>query len=181
MSFSQCERSSHFHKIFTFHRIIPETPVWLASRGRTTEAKEALLWLRGPGVNVDKEYQQLCEANVKRQETRENLLRALHMPNVWKPFLILFLFFSFQQLSGIYVILFYAVNVLRDIGMNVNEYATSVGMAIVRLLAAILGAGLANNFGRKTLAAASGFGMTISAIGIALAFRLLTSLSLLAL
>ncbi|XP_072747930.1 trehalose transporter 1-like protein [Anoplolepis gracilipes] len=152
-------------------RMLPETPAWLASRGRTDEAKEALLWLRGPGFNIDKEYQELCDANAKRKEKQESLLRALHMPNVWKPFLILLIFFTLQQLSGIYVILFYAVNVLLDIGVNVNEYVTSVGIGVIRLFASILGAGLANIFGRKSLSFISGIGMAITAIGIALSFR----------
>lgn len=151
--------------------MLPETPAWLASRGRTNEAKEALLWLRGPGLNVDKEYRELCETTAKRKEKKENLLRALHKPNVWKPFLILLTFFALQQLSGIYVILFYVVSVLKDIGIDVNEYAASVGMGVIRLFASILGAGLANSFGRKILAFASGFGMATAAVGVALAFR----------
>lgn len=151
--------------------MLPETPAWLASRDRTDEAKEALLWLRGPGFNVDKEYQELRDANAKRKKKEESLLRALHKPNVWKPFLILLVFFALQQLSGIYVILFYAVNVLEDIGVDVNEYAASVGMGVIRLFASILGAGLANTFGRKCLAFVSGFGMAIAAMGVALSSR----------
>ncbi|TGZ50273.1 Uncharacterized protein DBV15_02127 [Temnothorax longispinosus] len=141
------------------------------TRGRTNEAKEALLWLRGPGLNVDEEYRELCETNAKRKEKKESLLRALHKPNVWKPFLILLAFFALQQLSGIYVILFYTVNVLKDIGIDVNEYAASVGMGVIRLFASILGAGLANSFGRKILAFASGSGMAAAAVGVALSFR----------
>lgn len=156
--------------------MLPETPAWLASRGRTDEAKEALLWLRGPGSSADKEYRELCEANAKREEEKESLLRALHTPSVWKPFLILIAFFTLQQLSGIYVILFYTVNVLKDIGIDVNEYAASVGIGIIRLFASILGVGLANSFGRRTLAFVSGFGMTAAAMGVALSFRFAFSL-----
>lgn len=151
--------------------MLPETPAWLASRGRTDKAKEALLWLRGPGLNVDEEYRELCETNAKRKEKKESLFRALHEPNVWKPFLILLVFFVLQQLSGIYVILFYTVSVLKDIGIDANEYAASIGMGVIRLIASILGTGLANSFGRKNLAFASGFGMATAAAGVALSFR----------
>ncbi|KAL0103623.1 hypothetical protein PUN28_017716 [Cardiocondyla obscurior] len=156
---------------FALIRVIPETPAWLASKGRIDEARDALMWLRGPGLDVNEEYQELCEMNVQRKEKKEHLLQALHKPNVWKPFFILFAFFALQQLSGIYVILFYAVNVLKDIGIDVNEYVASVGMSVVRLFASVLGAGLANNFGRKTLAFVSGFGMATAAMGIALSLR----------
>lgn len=93
------------------------------------------------------------------------------MPNVWKPFLILLIFFVLQQLSGIYVILFYAVSVLKDTGIDVNEYAASVGIAVIRLFASIFGATLANHFGRKSLTFASSFTMAVAATGIALSFR----------
>lgn len=155
-------------------RMIPETPGWLVARGRNEEAKESLLWLRGPGSSTDKEYQDLCDTNLKREEKKESLMKALHMPSVWKPFLILLTFFALQQMSGIYIILFYAVSVLEDIDVNidVNEYSASVGIGVIRLFASIVGAGLANSFGRKVLAFASGLGMAISAVGVALAFRL---------
>lgn len=109
---------------------------------------------------------------MKREKERESLLKALHMPSVWKPFLILLVFFAFQQMSGIYIILFYTVNILEDIGIELNEYSASVGIGVIRLFASIAGAGLANSFGRKTLAFLSGLGMTVSAVGVALAYRL---------
>ncbi|XP_076293264.1 trehalose transporter 1-like protein isoform X1 [Lasioglossum baleicum] len=155
-------------------RMIPETPGWLVARGRNDEAKESLLWLRGPSSNTDKEYEELCETNLKREKKKESsLVKALHMPSVWKPFLILLVFFALQQMSGIYIILFYAVNVLEDIGLNidVNEYTASVGIGVIRLFASIAGAGLANSFGRKVLASISGLGMAVSAVGVALTFR----------
>ncbi|XP_031832720.1 facilitated trehalose transporter Tret1 isoform X3 [Nomia melanderi] len=153
-------------------RMIPETPGWLMARGRNEEAKESLLWLRGPGSTTDKEYEELCNSNLKRQESKESLTKALHMPSVWKPFLILLVFFALQQMSGIYIILFYAVTVLEDIDINdLNEYTASVGIGMIRLIASIVGAGLANSFGRKVLAFISGLGMAVSAVGVALTFR----------
>lgn len=143
------------------------------ARGRNEEAKESLIWLRGPGSTTDKEYEELCNSNLKRQETKESLTKALHMPSVWKPFLILLIFFALQQMSGIYIILFYAVTVLEDIDINIdlNEYTASVGIGMIRLIASIVGAALANSFGRKVLAFVSGLGMAISAVGVALTFR----------
>ncbi|XP_060827367.1 facilitated trehalose transporter Tret1-like isoform X1 [Bombus pascuorum] len=152
-------------------RMIPETPSWLVARGRNEEAKESLLWLRGSSLTTDREYEELCEANVKREEGKESLLKALHMPSVWKPFLVLFAFFALQQMSGIYIILFYTVSILEEIGIDLNEYSASVGIGVIRLFASIAGAGLANSFGRKALAFVSGLGMAISAVGVALSYR----------
>lgn len=135
------------------------------------DAKEALLWLRGPGLATEAEYQELCTSNIQQERKKGNLLKTLHKPNVWKPFLILFFFFAFQQLSGIYIILFYAVTVLTDVGVNIDQYVGSVGIGIVRLFTAIIGAGLARAFNRKTLACISGLGMTMFAAGVALSIR----------
>lgn len=141
------------------------------AKGRKQDAKESLLWLRGPGLSTDKEYEELCEANAKREEGRESFAKALHEPCVWKPFLILLAFFALQQMSGIYIILFYTVKLLEYIGIDLNEYSASVGIGVIRLFASIAGAGLANCFGRKVLAFISGLGMAISAVGVALSYR----------
>ncbi|XP_043280668.1 facilitated trehalose transporter Tret1-like [Venturia canescens] len=152
-------------------RMLPETPAWLATRGRVEEAKESLFWLRGPGISTENEYKELCSTNVIREKEKSTIIEALHSPRVWKPFLILFAFFALQQLSGIYVILFYAVTVLEDIGVKMDAYTGSVGLALVRLVASLLGVGLAGYFGRRTLACASAFGMAVSAGGVALSMR----------
>lgn len=153
---------------------MPETPAWLATRGRIEEAKEALLWLRGPGLSTDIEHNELSSSvsNLKLESSNSNLFNSNDdYSKIWKPFLILFLFFALQQLSGIYIILFYAVSVLKDIGVSIDEYLGSVGIGAVRLLASIVGAALARNLGRKTLASISGLGMAASALGVALSVR----------
>ncbi|XP_012277136.1 facilitated trehalose transporter Tret1 [Orussus abietinus] len=152
-------------------RMLPETPAWLVSKSRPEEARESLLWLRGPGAAMESEYQELCECNMKRECQKSSLIDALHESCVWKPFLILLLFFTLQQFSGIYIILFYAVTVLTDIGVSVDEYFGSVGIGVVRLFTSIIGAALARNFGRKTMACISGLGMFVSAVGVALSIR----------
>ncbi|XP_015111654.1 facilitated trehalose transporter Tret1 [Diachasma alloeum] len=149
-------------------RLIPESPAWLARKGRLPEAQESLLWLRGPGIVCDNEYRELCGvASVEhRKDEQVNLPAAILHPNLWKPFLILFVFFALQQMSGIYIILFYTVNVLKDIGGDIDEYAVSVGIGVVRLLAAILGAICAGHFDRTTLACTSAIGMAVSALSV---------------
>lgn len=53
-------------------------------------------------------------------------LRGFLKPTGWKPLTILFLFFSFQQFSGIYITLFYAVT-----WFQVNNYFSSTFTSIV--------------------------------------------------
>ncbi|XP_008559710.1 facilitated trehalose transporter Tret1 [Microplitis demolitor] len=151
-------------------RVIPESPAWLVRKNRLDEAKQALIWLRGPGLVCEHEYKELCTSNVQQLTIKsENLTKVIK--NIWRPFIILFIFFALQQLCGIYIILFYAVNFLKDIGTDIDEYVASVGVGVIRLAAAILGAGLANHFGRKSLACTSALGMALSSGGIAVAIK----------
>ncbi|XP_011301539.1 facilitated trehalose transporter Tret1 [Fopius arisanus] len=155
-------------------RLIPESPAWLARKGRLPEAQESLLWLRGPGIACDTEYRELVGvASLERHKDDINLSSAILRPNIWKPFVILFVFFALQQMSGIYIILFYTVNVLKDIGADIDEYVASVGIGVVRLLAAILGAICAGHFDRRTLACTSAIGMAISALLVAVSKRII--------
>lgn len=63
-------------------------------------------------------------------------------PDVYRPLQILLLLFVFQQLSGAYVIIFYAVNIFIKIGANfgqgINEYGALVMMGTIRFVMSIV-------------------------------------------
>lgn len=62
-------------------------------------------------------------------------------PRVYKPLLILLMIFVFQQLSGAYVIIFYAVNIFLKIGgnfgENINEYGALMLLGSIRFIMSI--------------------------------------------
>lgn len=63
-------------------------------------------------------------------------------PRVYKPLIILLLIFVFQQISGAYVIIFYAVNIFLEIGGNfgegLNEYGALVLLGSIRFVMSIV-------------------------------------------
>lgn len=68
----------------------------------------------------------------------ERPLRA-HMAKatVYRPFIVLVLLFFFQQMSGIYAIIFYAVNLCTTIGTKfggINEYMAMLIINITRFV-----------------------------------------------
>lgn len=63
-------------------------------------------------------------------------------PRVYKPLIILLLIFVFQQMSGAYVIIFYAVNIFLEIGGNfgegINEYGALMLLGSIRFIMSIV-------------------------------------------
>ncbi|KAG8223910.1 hypothetical protein J437_LFUL001990 [Ladona fulva] len=87
----------------------------------------------------------------------------------YRPFILLLLLFLFQQLSGTYVIVFYAVDVLRGLAGKGSkdedaEAVALIAIGCIRLVASIFASILSRYCGRKSLYAASGFGMAIAAL-----------------
>lgn len=110
--------------VFIIQFFAPESPVWLVSKGRIDEAKKALEWLykseelqAGKIPAAEQQFTTIMKENeIKLSDERRSKhggvstkLRAFLKPTGWKPMTILFLLFLFQQFSGIYITLFYAV------------------------------------------------------------------------
>ncbi|XP_063218942.1 facilitated trehalose transporter Tret1-2 homolog [Bacillus rossius redtenbacheri] len=157
---------------------VPESAPWLAGRGRVAEASRALRWFRESPAQADAELADLLrtvagEKNSNSSDVGQSgsalngavsYLKPFFKPSAWKPFLILMVFFLFQEGSGIYVFLYYAVSVFQDAGSGLNEFVSSIVVGVLRLVMSVVGTVLIKNFGRKTLAVASGLGMTLAMI-----------------
>ncbi|KAG8227746.1 hypothetical protein J437_LFUL007536 [Ladona fulva] len=115
--------------------ILPETPPWLVSKGRTAEAREALRWFRGnvPTSEVDKELAALAANGTTPKEDDEKkgnffskMVSLFSQPQVWKPFILLTFFFLFQEASGIYVLLYYAVDLFRSLEAGSADHRAEI-------------------------------------------------------
>lgn len=66
------------------------------------------------------------------------LSNSIFVPSTLKPVVILLFIFLFQQLSGGYVVIFYAVNVFKVVGGNFgsgfDEYDTLVFLGLIRFV-----------------------------------------------
>lgn len=147
----------------------PESPLWLASKGQLKEAYNAMFWLR---QNTNTAQQELMEFTKDRKNSEcmkiNEKIGLFKKKRVLKPFFLLIIFFIFQELSGIYVILYYAVDFFKSVGTNVNEFTASIIVGGVRVFMGVVGACLINSFKRKTLAAASGLLLGITMLAAAI-------------
>ncbi|RZF41842.1 hypothetical protein LSTR_LSTR005304 [Laodelphax striatellus] len=153
---------------FIVMHFVPESPSWLASKELVTEAKTSLSWLRRNPAMCDSELANILQSlKVAKKQSEQgssmcSLLKQCSSPSVWKPFFILTFFFIFQEGSGIYIVLYYAVHFFQKIGSSLDSNVASILVATVRLFMSIIGAICIQHFKRKTLAMISGMGMGLS-------------------
>lgn len=82
--------------------------------------------------------------SIKKLEKNSNetsWLELFKQPRVYKPFIVLIVLFFFQQISGPYVIIFYAIDMFAKIGGKFgvfNEYGAMLMLGILRFIMAIL-------------------------------------------
>ena len=112
---------------------LPETPPWLVLHGREEEAEKVLKWLRGQNFDISRELEALTavQGGAGAQAVSfTQTLAAFRYPGAYKPFIILLLVFIFQQLSGSYAVIFYAVTLFKNIGVSTSPYIQSEKEAV---------------------------------------------------
>ena len=84
---------------------LKETPRWLMTQNREYEAREVLMWLRGPQYDVDKELKEVTQQLELENKTKLSLLEIMtefKKKSVLYPVIIAIFLMFFQQFSGIY-------------------------------------------------------------------------------
>ncbi|CAO1423911.1 unnamed protein product [Diamesa hyperborea] len=160
--------------------LLPESPSWLISLNRKNNyhKSDALLsmnWLYRNQQISSFYYHQLIDNDKLRQDkqqikngtttTKRPISYFLSQPQVYKPLMLLFFLFLFQQLSGAYVLIFYTINIFRNLSdkfsENVNENLALILLGMLRLICSVIAAGISRQCRRKVLLCTSAFGMSV--------------------
>ncbi|KAJ8956297.1 hypothetical protein NQ318_015033 [Aromia moschata] len=146
---------------------VPESPSWLAKKGKIKKAENAFRWCRGASDSAKKELTiMLQRQNLQSQEKEKNLgekLRELAEPEFLKPLGIIAVYIVANQWSGVNAITFYTVSIMKQtIGDGVNEYLAMLVVDVIRVLMSILACVLLRRLGRRPLAIVSGVGTTLA-------------------
>ena len=104
--------------VFVCMFFLPETPPWLVLHNKKEEAEKSLQWLRGSHYDISGELEALAAAQGKGVQNTSlvETLKTFKYPGAYKPFMILLFVFFFQQLSGSYATIFYAVTLFSNSG-----------------------------------------------------------------
>ncbi|XP_017884925.1 facilitated trehalose transporter Tret1-2 homolog [Ceratina calcarata] len=146
--------------VLTF-AVVPETPIWLRDRHRPDEALQVLKMFRGIPKSAPPPpelYQELMPRPLRK---KQKLLKHLLKRNAMVPFAIMLSYFFFQQFSGIFVVVYYAVDIIQSAGITIDPYLGAVLIGFTRLVGSLFVAAVSGKFGRRKPSIVSGSGMTI--------------------
>ncbi|GAB0088103.1 TRET1 [Sergentomyia squamirostris] len=160
--------------VISFVAIIfaPETPTWLIRHNLLAKALQALTTLRGDEDKAKRELQQLKMRYDRERAlmtvSSERFVNILKRRSVLKPLVIINFFNMLQVLSGVYLVIFYAVDIIREFGGNVvSAEMAAVLTAIVRLAFTIIYCFLLMYTPRREMSIISGLGSGIAATALA--------------
>jgi sugar porter (SP) family MFS transporter len=147
---------------------VPESPRWLITRRNDlVQAKKVLTDL---GVSdPEDEVQSIIAANNKSIQSK--ISKSFFSPKLFKPILLAFFIASFNQLSGINFILYYAPEILERAGLAAKESLfNSIAIGGVNLIFTFVGLYLIDRTGRKNLMVLGSLGYIVSLSMVSYAF-----------
>ncbi len=150
--------------------VIPESPRYLISVGRTEQAKGVLREVEGTRIDLDLRVGEITEAmHREHKSTFRDLMggRAGLLPIVW----IGIGLSVFQQLVGINVIFYYSNALWQSVGIDPeSSFFYSFETSIVNIIGTVIAMTLVDRLGRKPLALIGSAGMAVSLAVAAWAF-----------
>jgi sugar porter (SP) family MFS transporter len=148
---------------------LPESPRWLAKRGREGEAASVLRRVRDD-ANVDAELAAIREDLAREgRGSWADLLSA----EARAPLTVGVGLAVFQQVTGINAVIYYAPQIFQSAGFQSDAVAlgATIGVGVINVLATFIAIGLVDRAGRKPLLLAGVAGMIGSLAVLAMAFR----------
>lgn len=142
---------------------VPETPRWLVLYKKDEAAARNVLLI------TETEVDHLLE-EIRNSATTVKV--SLFNRKFYRPLLLAFLLATFNQLSGINAIIYYAPKVFEMAGIGRSgALLSTVGIGAINMLFTIFGWFLIDRFGRRTLMFIGSFGYIVSLALIAWAFK----------
>jgi sugar porter (SP) family MFS transporter len=145
---------------------IPQSPRWLALRGRREEALASL-----QRVGVANAPIMLQEFDRSAEDARRNSSSRLFTAANRRPIVLAILLAMFNQLSGINAILYYLNDIFRFAGFSGwSNDLQAVAIGAANLIATVIALRVIDRVGRKKLLLTGAIGTAVALAGVALIF-----------
>lgn len=148
--------------LLLFHFLIPESPYYLIKSSKTA-AENALMKLRGK--SRDDVQTELKSVQTSVEETLANkasFFDIFKSKGLTRAMIISIGLVTFQQLSGINIVLFFAETIFTDAGSTIPADICTIIIGVVQVIASGATPLLVKKKGKKFLLMFSGIGMAIS-------------------
>jgi sugar porter (SP) family MFS transporter len=146
---------------------VPDSPRWLAGRGRIDQARAVLNRIRAAD-KVEGELKEIQQSVSKQRAGWSELLSPLV-----RPALIVGVGLAIaQQFTGINTVIYYAPTILKFAGFSSSSVAilASVGIGLVNVVLTLVAMQLIDRIGRRPLLLLSLAGMTVGLVVLGIAF-----------
>ncbi|KAJ4426148.1 hypothetical protein ANN_26957 [Periplaneta americana] len=131
---------------------MPESPLYLMKNGRSQEAMKSLLWLRSGDVHAaEMEMMKLTVVVKESENVTTSIISLISSRGTRRALIICLVLGASQQLSGVYVVLNYAVSIFELSGSSVEPNTATVILAAVQLIGSIAAIFLMDVAGRRIL------------------------------
>jgi sugar porter (SP) family MFS transporter len=145
---------------------IPQSPRWLAQRGRHDEARASL-----ERVGVVHAQAMLEEFSRAADDARRNAATRLFSPAYRRPILLAVLLAMFNQLSGINAILYYLNDIFAAAGFSGwSNDLQAVAIGAANLIATVIALRVIDRVGRRKLLLIGAVGTAVALAGVAMIF-----------
>ncbi|MCG7373102.1 sugar porter family MFS transporter [Pseudomonas luteola] len=131
--------------------VMPESPRWLASKGRFGEMLRTLKEVRAEH-QAHKEAKEVRQAAQEDSKAKEGSWEDLKTPWIRKIFLIGIGIAVVQQITGVNSIMYYGTQILKESGFDTQAALTAnIANGVISVLATFLGIWLLGRVGRRPM------------------------------
>ena len=157
---------SVIYTLFVFS--IPESPRWLLSKSRNSDAQKVLK-LMGQEAEYEEMKEEINIDNKNAADSKDTIFLKKYRT----PLLLAFFIAFFNQLSGINAFLYYSPRIFQEAGLGESTaLLSSIGIGAINLVFTLVGVFLIDRLGRKVLMYIGSVGYIISLSLVSIAFFL---------